>query len=73
VVWLTGYVSLGSVVAAAALPPAVWLLHPEQRGLLWLFAVLAGMIVALHHQNIRRLLSGTEHRFGRHAGKGGAP
>lgn len=73
VVWLTGYVSLGSVLAAAALPPAVWLLHPEQRGLLWLFALLAGMIVVLHHQNLRRLLSGTEHRFGRHAGKSEAP
>lgn len=72
-VWLTGYVSLGSILAAAALPPAVWLLHPERRDLLWLFVVLAALIVVLHHQNIRRLLAGTEHRFGRRGPKAGAP
>jgi len=72
VVWLTGYVSLGSILAAAALPPAVWLIHPERRGILWLFVVLAAMIVVLHHQNIRRLLAGTEHRFGRRARAGEA-
>jgi glycerol-3-phosphate acyltransferase PlsY len=73
VVWLTGYVSLGSVLAAAVLPPAVWWLYPERRGALWLFVALAAMVVALHHQNIRRLLAGTEHRFGRRAGTGSAP
>jgi len=69
-VWLvtvrvTGFVSLGSILGAAALPPAVWLLHPERRPLTWLFALLALLIIALHHANIRRLLAGTEHRFGR--------
>jgi len=73
VVWLTGYVSLGSVLAAAALPPAVWWLHPERRGAFWLFVALAAMVVVLHHQNIRRLLAGTEHRFGRRAGTGSTP
>ena len=73
VVWLSGYVSLGSVLAAAVLPPAVWWLYPERRSVLWLFVVLAAMVVALHHQNIRRLLAGTEHRFGRRAGTRGAP
>jgi len=72
VVWLTGYVSLGSVLAAAVLPPAVWWLYPERRSVLWLFVVLATLVIALHHQNIRRLLAGTEHRFGRRAGTGGA-
>jgi glycerol-3-phosphate acyltransferase PlsY len=66
VVRLTGYVSLGSILAAVALPPAAFLLHPERRAALWLLTVLAVLIIALHHGNIRRLIQGTENRFGRH-------
>lgn len=73
VVWavsvkLSGYVSLGSVLAAAALPPAVWFLHPDRRALVWWFAALSLAIIWLHRGNIRRLLNGTENRFGRHEG-----
>lgn len=73
VVWavsvkLSGYVSLGSVLAAAALPPAVWFLHPDRRTLVWWFAALSLAIIWLHRGNIRRLLNGTENRFGRHEG-----
>lgn len=73
VVWavsvkLSGYVSLGSVLAAAALPPAVWFLHPDRRALVWWFAALSLAIIWLHRANIRRLLNGTENRFGRHVG-----
>ncbi len=64
VVKLSGYVSLGSVLAAAVLPPAVYLLHPDRRPMIGLFILLAALIVALHGKNIRRLLSGTENRFG---------
>lgn len=64
---LTGYVSLGSVVAALVMPLALYLVYPERRQLLWLFVALAGLIVLLHRGNIRRLLAGTEHRFGRPA------
>jgi glycerol-3-phosphate acyltransferase PlsY len=64
---LTGYVSLGSVVAAVVMPVALYLVYPERRQLLWLFVALAGLIVLLHRGNIRRLLAGTEHRFGRPA------
>jgi glycerol-3-phosphate acyltransferase PlsY len=64
---VTGYVSLGSVVASAALVPALWLLYPDRRGLVWPFALLALMIIVLHRANIQRLLKGTEHRFGRTA------
>ena len=67
IVKLTGYVSLGSVVAAAALVPALWLLYPGRRELVWPFALLALMIIVLHRANIQRLLKGTEHRFGRTA------
>ena len=67
IVRLTGYVSLGSILAAAALPLAVWLLHPERRDVVWVFGLLAFLIIVLHRTNIKRLLAGTEHRFGRRA------
>jgi acyl phosphate:glycerol-3-phosphate acyltransferase len=76
VVWLTGYVSLGSIVAAALFPFADWLLHPAHRGGVSLgFDIgLAAFIVWKHRQNIARLLAGTENRFGtRGASKPAAP
>jgi glycerol-3-phosphate acyltransferase PlsY len=63
----SGYVSLASLGAALMLPPAVYLLHPERRPMIWLFAGLTGAIVIFHRANIRRLLAGTENRFGRRA------
>lgn len=65
IVRVTGYVSLASVVAAAALVPAAWFLYPGRRNLVWLFAALALLVIVLHRANIQRLLRGTEHRFGR--------
>ncbi|HEY3013242.1 MAG TPA: glycerol-3-phosphate 1-O-acyltransferase PlsY [Gemmatimonadales bacterium] len=68
VVLLTGYVSLGSIAAAAALPLAVYLLeHPSTPELLWIDALVAAGVIALHRRNIQRLLKGTENRFGRRA------
>lgn len=66
VVWLSGYVSLASVIAALVFPGVTWILHPEQRPLLWMHVTLAALIVVLHHTNLRRLAAGTESRFGRH-------
>ena len=63
-----GYVSLASIVAAAAFPLAVRLLDPpEQPEILWLDVAVAAGIIWLHRANIGRLLRGTEHRFGRRA------
>jgi len=67
IVFSTGYVSLGSIVAAGLLPVLVWVLHPSSRGLVPFDALIALGIVCLHRANIRRLLAGTEHRFGRRA------
>ncbi len=64
---LTGYVSLASMLGALVLAPAVWLLYPARRELVWLCALLAVAIVWFHRANVRRLLSGTENRFGRRA------
>jgi len=60
----SGYISLASMAAAVVLPPAVYLLHPGLRRLVWIFALLAGLIVFFHRSNIRRLVAGTEHRIG---------
>ncbi len=65
---LTGYVSVASIAAAAVFPAAVFLLeHPERPELLWLDVLVALAIIWLHRANIRRLLNGTENRFGRRA------
>jgi glycerol-3-phosphate acyltransferase PlsY len=65
---LTGYVSLGSIVAAAVFPLAVLLLDPpNQPVMLWLDVAVAAAIIWFHRGNIQRLLNGTENRFGRRA------
>ena len=67
-VFLTGYVSVGSIAAAAVFPFAVLLLEPPERPeILALDALVALAIIWLHRANIRRLLNGTENRFGRRA------
>lgn len=67
-VFLTGYVSLGSIAAAAVFPVAVVLLEPPaQPVMLWLDVAVAAAIIWFHRGNIQRLLKGTENRFGRRA------
>jgi glycerol-3-phosphate acyltransferase PlsY len=76
-VWLvlvraTGYVSLGSMLGAMALPIGLYILHPDRRELVLPSVALAALIVLLHRANIKRLLNGTENRFGRRAAPGPA-
>jgi acyl phosphate:glycerol-3-phosphate acyltransferase len=67
-VLLTGYVSLGSIAAAAVLPFAVYLLEsPSTPELLWIDTLIAAGVIFLHRRNIQRLIKGTENRFGRRA------
>lgn len=65
VVALFRHVSLGSILAVALVPVLAWLLHDygDAPQVLILMAVASMFIVAKHHQNIRRLLAGTEPRF----------
>jgi glycerol-3-phosphate acyltransferase PlsY len=58
-------VSLGSILAVGLFPLIAWLLHDYYGApqMLALMAVASVLIVAKHHQNIRRLLAGTEPRF----------
>lgn len=58
------YVSLASIIATAAFPLFVYFLMAEQHAALMPFIIAAViLIIAKHHQNIRRLLSGTENRL----------
>jgi glycerol-3-phosphate acyltransferase PlsY len=67
-VYATGYVSLGSIAGAAIFPVAVLLLDPPAEPLvLWLDIAVAAAIIWFHRGNIKRLLNGTENRFGRRA------
>jgi len=68
-VFATGYVSLGSIVAAAIFPVAAEILQPTRRSTLWLEVGLAALIIWMHRANIGRLLKGTENRFGRRAAR----
>ncbi|MGH7526277.1 MAG: glycerol-3-phosphate 1-O-acyltransferase PlsY [Gemmatimonadales bacterium] len=73
-VYLTGYVSLGSIVSAAVFPVAVYLLeHPDRPEILWIDAAVAAGIIWMHRSNIQRLLRGTENRFGRRAAPSARP
>ncbi len=72
VVRTTGFVSLGSIIAAIVLPLFLWLLHPTARPAIWFVAGLSALVVWLHRANIARLRAGTEHRFGSRSTAGAA-
>jgi glycerol-3-phosphate acyltransferase PlsY len=75
VVRLTGYVSLGSILAAALFPIADYVLQPARRSgvTLGFDLALAALIIWKHRANIQRLLAGTEGRFGRRGPRAAAP
>lgn len=59
VVWLTKYVSLASIIAAALVPPLMWFFGAGTETLL--FGVAAATFVIVRHKpNISRLLRGEE-------------
>jgi glycerol-3-phosphate acyltransferase PlsY len=65
---LTGYVSVGSIAAAAVLPVAVLALEGSHApALVWITGAIAAGVIVLHRKNIQRLIKGTENRFGRKA------
>ena len=66
VLLLSRYVSLASVLGAASFPVFAWLLVSGPRPAVFIAVqfVVALLIIAKHHQNIRRLLDGQESRLG---------
>jgi glycerol-3-phosphate acyltransferase PlsY len=66
VVWLTKYVSLGSVLATLALPPIAYALGSSAPAVVAALAS-ATIIVFRHRSNVARLRTGTERRIGARA------
>jgi len=58
------YVSLASILAAVAVVAASWLL-PYHVAISIIASVLGGFVILRHHENIKRLLNGTESKFAR--------
>jgi len=56
------YVSLASILAAVAVVAASWLL-PYHVAISVIASVLGGFVILRHHENIKRLLNGTENKF----------
>lgn len=61
---LSGYVSLGSLAAAAVLPVAI-AVRTGVTPVLWVSVIVAVFVFWTHRANIGRLRRGEEHRFGR--------
>jgi acyl phosphate:glycerol-3-phosphate acyltransferase len=73
VLLVTRYVSVASILGAASFPFFAWALVHDDRPPFFIavqFAV-AFLIIAKHHQNIRRLFAGQESRFGSSSRKPG--
>ncbi|MBM3496550.1 MAG: glycerol-3-phosphate 1-O-acyltransferase PlsY [Armatimonadetes bacterium] len=70
VIACTGYVSLGTIVAALSLTPATVIIYPGDRERLVFAVGAAALTIARHRGNIRRLANGTESRFRRASRKG---
>ncbi|MGD1154471.1 MAG: glycerol-3-phosphate 1-O-acyltransferase PlsY [Terriglobia bacterium] len=65
VVAIWRYISLGSIIATAAFPVLVHFLKHAPLPIVLGAAGGALIIIAQHHANIRRLLSGTENKVGK--------
>jgi glycerol-3-phosphate acyltransferase PlsY len=70
IVYFTRYVSLGSIIATAAVP--IWTLlyygwlqpSPHLKAMVIVAVAGCALIVATHHENINRLMHGTENKIG---------
>jgi glycerol-3-phosphate acyltransferase PlsY len=64
--FLTHYVSLASIIGSALLPPvALYFIHQRTPIVIAGLIFIPLLIIVKHHANIRRLLAGTESRFGK--------
>ncbi len=62
-VWATRYISLGSILAAAALPFVVWLVDRPPAPVVAAAAIGGAFIILRHKENIVRLRAGKESKL----------
>jgi len=65
VVLLSGFVGLATVLAAAAMPVAVWILAGEPGPLLAFTLAMAALVAFAHRSNFARMRAGSEPRLTR--------
>lgn len=64
VVFLTKYISLGSIVAVVVFAACVWFAVQETNVYMRWFSVLsAALVIFMHRANIKRLFAGNENKF----------
>lgn len=63
IVWMTRYISLGSVAASLVLPPVAWMVGAPDAVVMAALGT-AGLILFRHRANLRRLVTGTERKVG---------
>jgi glycerol-3-phosphate acyltransferase PlsY len=70
VVFLSGYVSLGSIIAGIAVPSALFVRYnfygiqiPGYHFLIYAFILLSLVVIYTHRSNIKRLIEGRENQF----------
>jgi glycerol-3-phosphate acyltransferase PlsY len=68
---VTRYVSVGSITAAIALVVSVWIWQPQNVLLGIVTTALGALAIYKHKGNIKRLMAGTENRFGQKAPNAG--
>ena len=65
-VWMTRYVSLGSIIATAVLPTLIWMTSSPAPVIVG-SAAAAVLVIERHRPNLTRLREGTERRLGQRA------
>lgn len=64
VVFLTKYISLGSIIAVIVFAACVWFAVKETNIYMrWFSVVAALLVIVMHRSNIKRLIAGTENKF----------
>ncbi len=64
VVFLTRYISMGSVIAAIVFTACVWFAFKESNMYMrWFSIIAAALVIFMHRTNIMRLLKGSENKF----------
>ena len=63
VTWISGYVSLGSIVAALSTIPISYYVAKDSPQVLPILVLLNIVVIVKHRSNIVRILNGTENKF----------